>query len=216
MPSIPPQRSNPQQQAVALWLAIEERGGRPTREAVAFTLRRCFGFRFRDAELVAWLQPFRHMPAHNGHATIKEGACDGHEAAHASARAAKVSLVSSKSYASRKTDGPSDTSESKEGDKTTKSRSLRLPFDRDLMDRRHAILKAVWGRVQPFIQRSTTWTDWRTRNARIAESFARGGYTPEQIVYAWERASEREPVRELSIVQRFLERVETYDAVGVR
>jgi len=83
----------------------------------------------------------------------------------------------------------------------------RLPFDRALLDRRDAILKAAWRCVEPTIGRAVTYTRWRERNSRVAVDLARAGVAVEAVVAAWEQASERfgEPVRELSLVQRELE-----------
>ena len=91
-----------------------------------------------------------------------------------------------------------------------------LPFDRPVLRLRNAILRAVWERVQPLVARSTTWTDWRKRNAVIAASFAIGGFTPEQIVYAWEVTKTRDgdPVRELFLVQRKMEHISAAKAVA--
>ena len=93
-------------------------------------------------------------------------------------------------------------------------RQVPIDFDRSKYENRDAILKAVWAHVQPIIGRSTSWSDWRARNARIADSFVKGGYTPEQIVKAWEFACSKEggPVRELSRVQRFLEDLALFTA----
>lgn len=202
-----PQQLSPQDEAVALWRAIEAHGGKPTRAAIAVTLRQCFGLRFRDAELVAWLRPFRngHVPAHNGHAAYNEGARDGHAAERASARAAKVPLFPN-------SDPPAEDPHVASQPRGPRTQALKLPYDRELLDQRYAILKAVWGRVQPIIGRSTTFSDWRKRNSEIALSLAKGGFSPEQVVFAWEQASARGPVRELSIVQRYIERVESYEA----
>lgn len=95
--------------------------------------------------------------------------------------------------------------------KTRTPREQKLDFDRPLLDARYAILRAVWLRVEPLIGRSTTWTSWRARNAAVAMDLARGGFTPEQVVHGWDLASQErgEPVRELSRVQRFIERVES-------
>ena len=91
-----------------------------------------------------------------------------------------------------------------------KTGALRLPFDRDTLDARNAILAAVWKHLKPIIGRSTTYTDWRKRNAVIARSFAEGGFKPEHIVAAWEDAGKRrgETIRELSLVQKFIESFE--------
>lgn len=95
-----------------------------------------------------------------------------------------------------------------------RNKNRKLPFDRAELDARDAILRVVWQHIQPIIGRSTTWTDWRGRNQRIAMSFARGGFAPDQVEKAWQRATDeaREPIRELSRVQRFLERAQVYRA----
>lgn len=89
-----------------------------------------------------------------------------------------------------------------------------LPFDRDLLDRRRAILKAVWQCVQPIIGRAMTAGEWSKRNARVAGDLARLEWTPEKVEIAWEIACRErgEPVRYLSVVQGFLTRVEAYKA----
>jgi len=95
-------------------------------------------------------------------------------------------------------------------------KQTKLPFDRPLLDARYAIMRAVWRKVEPIIGRSTTWANWRARNTHIATALASGGFTPEQVLRAWELASKdaHEPVRELSRVQRYLERVQA--AVAAR
>lgn len=110
----------------------------------------------------------------------------------------------------------SDTTHVGGDEKNGPVREPKLPFDRTLLDARYAILRAVWKHVEPIIGRSTTWANWRARNSTIAASLAAGGFTPEQIAKAWELASKDigEPVRELSRIQRFLERVEV--AVAMR
>lgn len=89
-----------------------------------------------------------------------------------------------------------------------------LNFDGEQKRIRYAILRAVWERVQPLIARTTTWTDWRKRNSGIAATFALGGFTPEQIVKAWEitKTADGDPVRELFMVQRKLEQISAHRA----
>lgn len=93
-------------------------------------------------------------------------------------------------------------------------RPIKLPFDRDTLDLRNAILKAVWQKVEPIIGRSTSFTDWRKRNATIARTLAERGYTTEKAVLAWEISSQYfgEPVREFSMIQRFLEKMHAHKA----
>jgi hypothetical protein len=94
----------------------------------------------------------------------------------------------------------------------------QLPFDRALLDSKNAILKAVWNELQPFIGRSSTWTDWRKRNSIVATSLAKLGFTPEQIVASWRRGSEKkgEPLRELFMVQRQMDAVAAFKASEAR
>ena len=87
-------------------------------------------------------------------------------------------------------------------------KAQRLPFDRSILDRKTEILKAVWDCVQPFIARTTSYTTWRKRNSDVANDLATLRFIPEKVAEAWRRASDEmgEPIRELSLVQRYLER----------
>ena len=97
-------------------------------------------------------------------------------------------------------------------------KAIKLPFDRADLDARTAILKAVWAQLQPLIGRSTSYSDWRARNSRVAMSFAVGHFEPQHILAAWEDCSKErgEPVRELALVQKFLQRIEAGAAVRRR
>ena len=88
-------------------------------------------------------------------------------------------------------------------------KAQKLPLDRDLLDKRSAILHAVWQELQPFVNRAVTFSGWRARNSRIATDLARVGWDAEQVVKWWRLASDvrGEPVRELSLVQKHIEKV---------
>lgn len=197
------QQATPQQQAVAMWLAIERHGGRPTKAVIATILRYSFGLHFRNGELSTWLKPFRHraVPGQNGAAHIIEGGRAGADLGRPS-RARQIELpVSNLS-------DPSDlTHDAPHRGKAP--RALKLPFDRELLDRRDTILRAVWQRVGAIIGPSTTFTDWRKRNSQIGLSLARN-FTVEQVLFAWEEASSQGIVRELRLVQAYIERVECH------
>ena len=199
---------NPQQVAVAIWKAIEAAGGTPRTEIVAVTLRKCFKARFRDADLIAWLRPFkedRRMPADSGRTKPLTGADSGRIPADASRAGDKVSLfskpVDSLRSSTRVAVAPHEAGTGKA------PRATRLPFDRELLDRRTAILKAVWTLVQPTIGGVTTFTRWRARNSTVAASLAKAGVPPNVIVAAWNQVSTRlgEPVRELRLVESEIE-----------
>lgn len=90
-------------------------------------------------------------------------------------------------------------------------RQGRLDFDREFLDKRKAILKAVYQRVQPYLHRATTQGDWFKRNAATAGSFVKGNISPEQAVAAWDQALrvKGEPYRQLALVQKFLDEIAT-------
>lgn len=187
---------NAQQEAIALWKHFESRGMRPSVRAIGRTLRDVMGLKFRESELRKWLSDFSgRVPDATRTQHIKEGDAVGTQSGRDFARAAKVSLVSNSVESN---------------DSTQRApKQQRLGFDRALFDARNAILKAVWANIQPLIGVATTYSTWRARNSRIAADLAGNGWTPERVVVAWQQAStvRGEPVRELSIVQRHIERV---------
>lgn len=85
--------------------------------------------------------------------------------------------------------------------------AIRLPLERAENELRGAILRALWQHIGPSIPRTTSFTDWRARNSKIALSFARAKMTPEHAVKFWQMACHErgQPIRELSIVQRYVE-----------
>jgi len=94
----------------------------------------------------------------------------------------------------------------------------KLDFNRELYDRRDAILCGVWEKVQPYVGRAVSVTRWKTRNRAVALDLARLGFTAERVVRAWELASTEwgEPVREISYVQRFIEKAAANKAIRDR
>jgi hypothetical protein len=87
------------------------------------------------------------------------------------------------------------------------SRAATLPFDRPVLDRRDAILAAVWVLLQPSVGRAVLVTDWRAQNRKAALAMARAGILPAAAAAAWEQASSRkgEPIVLLAIVHREIE-----------
>lgn len=193
-----------------MWLYLESRGFHPSMRSIGRALRDQ-GLVFDDHALRAWLAPFyRSGTAEPPHETSTITA-EPPQAHRSIARAAKVSLVSNLVGSLRSPTCVENSSHVEKAKTGKNGRPLKLPFDQPALDARNAILRLVWQHVQPVIGRSTTWSSWRARNARVADDLARGGFTPEQIEKAWEFATRdlHEPVRELSQVRRFMERVET-------
>ena len=81
---------------------------------------------------------------------------------------------------------------------------------------RDAILDALWPCVQPYIGRTTGVTAWKKRNSLVAQDLAAHGWTPEKIVKAWELASAKsgEPIRELMLLQKHMDRMGTHYAMN--
>lgn len=177
----------------------------PSVRSVARTLRD-HKVAFDDKALRGWLKPFYRgatAVAPQESSTITAPTPQPHRGF---TRAAKVSLVSNPVVSLHSTTT---------ADKPRRVRQGRLEFDLDEKIKRKAILVAVYQRVQPYLSAGTSQADWFRRNSRVASSFVAGRYSPERIVLAWELASKREgePVRELSLVQRFLDWVATQNAV---
>jgi hypothetical protein len=208
---------SPQQEAVALWKYLESRGAKPSVRQVGRLLRSELKLRFRETELRGWLSAFGTRPGRKSVSVGTQKSSTGDAActhsgrkADATSREKEVSLFSQESSVLR----TSSSGNGKPSPVAANGKVRSLPLPRPELDARVAILRAVWLHVEPVIGRSTTWTDWKRRNTRVADSFVHGGYSPEQIVAAWECAcrKESEPVRELSRVQRFLEELAVYRA----
>jgi len=206
---------NPQQEAVALWKYLESRGMNPSINQVGRALH-TLGIKWRRQDLYAWLRPFRERSVSQvGNSESLTPEQPGNNSGTAFARAVIVPLLSNSDDSVPSSSGVAPQQPAVKATKAEReSRDRALPFDRPVLDCRNAILRAVWERVQPLVARSTTFTDWRKRNAVIAASFALGGFTPDQIVYAWEQCRTRDgdPVRELFMVQKWLERVQAVKA----
>jgi hypothetical protein len=200
---------NARQVVIEFYLALERATTHGNIEK-ARAAARSIGCSFTNAESSLWLKPFidaaeqrqdsRQEVRQGNHEEI--GRTNGRT--HGLTRAVKVSLFEDPVDSSLRSSSVAATAAP-----AKKPRQQKLPYDRSILDRRVAILKAVWQRVQPLIGRTTTWTDWRKRNGTIAASFALGGFSPEQIVKAWEitTTADGDPVRELWLVQRKLEEI---------
>jgi len=205
--------------AHAMCLAL---GGHSGRRSVQLMITRVLGYSFRDAEVGKALSIIRghHYGHHSGTTagTTSDAQNGGLGTMHgtnpAPAEAPLNGPLSPRAPLSPLNPPivvSNDTTRVECEQETAKRvREQKLPFDRPLLDARYAIMRAVWRQVEPIIGRSTTWANWRARNTHIATALASGGFTPEQVLRAWELASKdaHEPVRELSRVQRYLERVE--------
>lgn len=185
---------------VEIYLALERATGEGNIQK-ARRAARAAGFSFRNAESVEWLRPFTEAARVRRGAPIGEpvGApvlsTNGHHSGHLDGLArgnCTPSLIPVDSLRSSTRNG-----------EPKRERAIKLPFDRETLDRRNAILKAVWGCVQPHIGRATTFTAWRDRNAKSARSLAEAGVDAARAVAAWEVACRKygEPVRQLSAVQ---------------
>lgn len=199
---------------IELYLALERATGEGNIHK-AQAAARAIGYTFDNRESAKWLKPFiedaqsrRAAPA-----AAPKPAPDLSTKQHLgstenSTRARVIELIPSI---------PGESSEllrnSSSSPRVKKTRAVRerknrkLPFDREILDRRDAILHAVWDQLQPFLHVATSFTTWGARNRKIAADLARN-WSPEQIVDAWQRASAGhggEPIRQLSLVQKFIE-----------
>lgn len=196
-------------------------GQRTSRREVNAVIAKQLGKGFRTAEVAAVLSKLRE-PLRNQHGTSKEPASVLKTCTLGTSREPPGNPLpllhvqdnlDSELRSSSRNGKPSPVAANGRAKRVT-----QLPLDRALLDSKNAILKAVWNELQPFIGRSSTWTDWRARNSVVAASFAKLGFTPEQIVAAWKHASDRkgEPLRELFMVQKAMDAVALFKAMEAR
>ena len=195
----------PQDEAVELFRYMEKRGLKPSARRVAAALR-AMKIPCDDHLVRKWLAPFQ--TAVNLSSTAGATAAQEHDSPHPAppnhprlrARDNCIPLPIDDSLRS--------SSRPEKPERARRVRQVPLGFDRELFAKRDAILKAAWERIQPYIGRATTFSAWKARNSTVAATLAEKNIAPEHIVRAWDLATaERgEPLRELFMVQRFIER----------
>jgi hypothetical protein len=216
---------NPRQVVVEFYLALERATGSGSVDK-ARAAARAVGCTFTNSESSEWLKPFTKTAGITAGKRLKNGVSNGVVIEHGTAGHSAANLgghnglthdncipglIPESSVLRTSSSGVALQQPAAKPEKAKREpRNRVLPFDRPVLDLRNAILRSVWEKVQPLVARSTTWTDWRKRNSVIAASLAQGGFSAEQIVYAWEQCRTRDgdPVRELFMVQKWLERVQ--------
>ena len=194
------------------FLAIERAEGRTSVHRTRAAARAA-GAIFTNAESLLWLRPLIES-AQNRHKIgtgfEHESAQNRHKIGTLRARGAKELVpkpIESSSELLRNSSSSSHVASQRGAEREPKAQ--KLPFDRDLADKRDAILHAVWHELQPYLKRAVTFTLWRQRNNRVAADLAKVGLSPEKVVEAWRIASDRrgDKIRELSLVQKFIEQM---------
>lgn len=197
----------PRSVVIEFYVALERATGEGSVDK-ARKAARSLGLKFTNAESAKWLAPFTAAAGKRRENGAQNGVNNKHETA--GTTAGDLGLARDKGIPSLFLIDSSLRSSSGAASQppVKKPRQTKLPYDRPLLDRRDAILKAAWALIQPVISRATTFTVWRKRNNEIAVDLAKAGVTPRAVVAAWQQATDRigEPVRELSIVQKEIER----------